>query len=139
MANAIASTYDEFGRAGRASVHFFGSVARSDTTAKELFRLSAGDIPIRLTVNPQGAASNASVNARISVGSTSNVAFFLAGYDVKGTSLTGGGLQAVPSSAANLYVPLAFDTIVEATYAEAGTASTSGGPWIVDFEVLRDV
>ena len=139
MSQSIASTYDEFGRAGRQSVHYFGSVARSDTTAKELFRLSAGDIPIGLRVQPQGAASNAGTNARISVGSTSNVAYFLAGFDVKGTTITGGGLQSVPSSAANLYVPLAFDTIVEATYAEAGTASTSGGPWVVDIEILRDV
>lgn len=139
MAQSVASTYDEFGRAGRQAVYYFGSVARTDTSAKELFRLSAGDIPIGLTVNPAGAASNASVNARISVGSTSNVAYFLAGFDVKGTSITGGGLQALPSSAANLYVPLAFDTIVEATYAEAGTASTSGGPWIVAMTVLRDV
>ena len=139
MSQSIASTYDEFGRAGRKTIRYFGSVARTDTTAKELFRLSAGDIPIGIKVNPQGAASNAGTSARISIGSTSNVAYFLAAFDVKGTSITGGGLQAIPSSAANLYVPLAFDTIVEATYAEAGTASTSGGPWIVDFEVLRDV
>ena len=139
MSQSIASTYDEYGRSGVKPVKYFGSVARSDTTAKELFRLSAGDIPIGLKVQPMGAASDAGTNARISVGSTSNVAYFLAGFDVKGTTLTGGGLQSVPSSAANLYVPLAFDTIVEATYAEAGTASTSGGPWIIEFEVLRDV
>ena len=138
MSQSVASTYDEFGRSGRVSVHYLGSVARTDTTAKELFRLSAGDIPIRLAINAI-VASNASVNARISIGSTSNVAYFVAGFDVKGTSNTGGGLQSVPSSAANLFVPLAFDTIVEATYAEAGTASTAGGPWIVDFTVLRDV
>ena len=139
MSQSIASTYAEYGRSGVKPVKYFGSVARSDTTAKELFRLSAGDIPIGLKVQPMGAASDAGTNARISVGSTSNVAYFLAGFDVKGTTLTGGGLQSVPSSAANLYVPLAFDTIVEATYAEAGTASTSGGPWIVEMTVLRDV
>src|SRR3990167_7590598 len=139
MTQSVASTYAEFGRSGRGSVKYFGSVARTDTTAKELFRLSAGDIPIGLRVQPQGAASNAGTNARISVGSTSNAAYFLAQFDVKGTSLTGGGLQSLPSSAANLYVPLEFDTIVEATYAEAGTASTAGGPWIVEFTVLRDV
>ena len=139
MSQSVASTYAEYGRSGVKPVKYFGSVARSDTTAKELFRLSAGDIPIGLKVQPQGAASNAGTSARVSVGSTSNVAYFLAGFDVKGTSLTGGGLQSIPSSAANLYVPLAFDTIVEATYAEAGTASTAGGPWIVEFTVLRDV
>jgi len=139
MSQSVASTYAEFGRSGRKPVVYFGSVARSDTTAKELFQLNAGDIPIGLKVQPQGAASNAGTSARVSVGSTSNVAYFLAGFDVKGTSLTGGGLQSIPSSAANLYVPLAFDTIVEATYAEAGTASTAGGPWIVEFTVLRDV
>ena len=139
MTQSIASTYAEYGRSGVKPVKYFGSLARSDTTAKELFRLSAGDIPIGVRVQPHGAASNAGTAASISVGSTSNVSYFLAGFDVKGTTLTGGGLQSVPSSVANLYVPLAFDTIVEATYAEAGTASTSGGPWVIEFEVLRDV
>ena len=139
MSQSIASTYAEYGRSGVRTIKYFGSVARTDTSAKELFRLSAGDIPISVSVEPQGAASNASVNATISIGSTSNAAYFLAGFDVKGTTVTGGGLQSLPSSVANKYVPLSFDTIVTATYAEAGTASTAGGPWVVTFEVVRDV
>lgn len=134
MATSVAST-SVFPR-GRSVVAFTGSVARTDTTAKDLFTLRAGDIPLRLSIWGT-AASDAATNARISIGSTSNVAYFAAGIDVKGTALTSGGLgQAIPSSAANLMTPLAFDTTVQATYAEAGTASATGGPWIVVMEVL---
>ena len=135
MAQSVASTYPNFPR-GRSVVAFTGSVARTDTTAKDLFTLRAGDIPLRVSMFGT-AASDASVNARISIGSTGNVAYFAAGLDVKSTALTSGGLgQSFPSSATNLMVPLAFDTTVQATYAEAGTASTTGGPWVVVMEVL---
>lgn len=135
MATSVASTVQNFPR-GRSVVAFTGSVARTDTTAKDLFTLRAGDIPLRLSVFGT-VASDAATNARISIGSTSNVAYFAAGIDVKGTALTSGGLgQAIPSSATNLMVPLPFDTTVQATYAEAGTASATGGPWIVVMEVL---
>jgi len=134
MAQSVAST-SAFIR-GRNPVLFTGSVARTDTSAKDLFTLKAGDIPVRIFTWGT-AASNAGTSATISLGSTSNVAYFLAGLDVKSTTLTSGGLgQAVPSSAANLATPLAFDTTVQATYAEGGSASSTGGPWIVYMEVL---
>lgn len=135
MAQSVASTFANFPR-GRSPVVFTNSVARTDTSAKDLFTLQAGDIPLRLTIIG-AAASDAGTNARISIGSTSNVAYFAAAIDVKSTALTSGGLgQAIPSSVANLGTPLAFDTTVQATYAEAGTASTTGGPWTVVMEVL---
>jgi hypothetical protein len=133
MAVNVASTYSNFPR-GRSVVAFTNQVARTDTSAKDLFALKAGDIPLRLMV--YGAtASNASVAATLSIGSTSNVAYFVGGLDVK-TATSAGAVQAIPSSAANLMARLAFDTIVQATYAEAGTASTAGGPWTVVMEVL---
>lgn len=133
MAQSVASTSTFFPR-GRSTVLHTNQVARTDTSAKDLFTLKAGDIPLRLAI--QGAAvSNAGTSATLSIGSTSNVAYFLAGFDVKGS---GGVGYATPSSTANLAVPLSFDTVVQATYAEAGTASSSGGPWTVILEVLPD-
>ena len=135
MAVAVASTSANYPR-GRDPVVFIGDVARTDTTAKDLFTLRAGDIPIRLEIVGT-AASNAGTAATLSIGSTSNATYFAAGIDVKSATLTSGGLgQSVPSSAGNLGVRLAFDTTVQATYAEAGTASTSGGPWQVYMWVL---
>lgn len=141
MAESLASTTNTYGRSGYRKSYMGNFVARSDTTAKELFRLSAGDIPTTLTVRNTGAASNAGTNATLSIGSTSNATFFLAGFDVKsaGALTNGGGTMSVPSSPTNFYAPLAFDTIVTATYAEAGSASSTGGPWWVEIEFLRDV
>lgn len=135
MAQSVASTSQNFPR-GRSVVTFTGDVARTDTSAKELFTLRKGDIPLGLRIVGV-AASNAGTNARLSVGSTGNATYFAAALDVKSTALTSGGVgQAIPSSAANLGVPLDFDTTVTATYAEAGSAATSGGPWIVVMDVL---
>ena len=141
MAESLASTFNSYGRSGYRKVSYGGFVARTDTTAKELFRLSAGDIPTALRIGNTGAASDAGTNARLSIGSTSNATYFLAAFDVKsaGALTNGGGPVSLPSSTANLYRPLAFDTIVTATYAEAGTASTAGGPWFIEMDVLRDV
>lgn len=135
MAQSLASTWDDFPQGRNVSV-FTGSVARTDTTAKDLFLLRRGWIPLRLSLLGT-AASNAGTNARISIGSTSNASYFAAAVDVKNTALTSGGVgQSIPSSAANLGVPLEFDTMVTATYAEAGSASTAGGPWIVVMDVV---
>ncbi len=134
MATSVAST-GSFPR-GRTATTFTGSVERWDTTARDLFFLRAGDIPLNITVYGT-AVSNAGTNARLSIGSTSNATYFVSNMDLKGTALTSGGSGiAIPSSATNLGVPLSFDTIVQGTYFEAGTASTSGGPWVVVMQVL---
>lgn len=141
MAESLASTSNTYGQSGYRKTTFGGFVARSDTTAKELFRLAAGTIPVGIRIGNVGAASNAGTNATLAIGSTSNATYFLGGFDVKtaGALTNGGGTQAIPSSPAHFYQPLDFDTIVTATYAEAGSASTTGGPWYVELEVLRDV
>lgn len=121
---------------GRSPVVHTADVARTDTTAKELFTLNPGDIPMRIEVF-SGTASNAGTNARLSIGSSGNATYFVAAMDLKGTTITSGGAgQSIPSSAANLGTALAFVTTVTATYAEAGTASTAGGPWQIYFWVL---
>ena len=133
MAQSVASTSTYF-PSGRSKVTYTADVARTDTTAKDLFTLKAGDIPLALGFwSP--SVSNAGTSARVSVGSTSNATFFSVGIEVKsGTQSTG---QSFPSSATNLGAPLSFDTIVQATYAENGTASSSGGPWVIWMDVLK--
>ena len=132
---SIASTRGSYPD-GRSVVLHTADVARSDTTAKDLFTLNKGDIPIRIEVY-SGTASDAGTNARLSIGSTGSASYFVAAMDLKGTTVTSGGIgQSIPSSAANLGAALAFATTVTATYAEAGTASTAGGPWQVLFWVL---
>lgn len=131
MAQSVAST-GSFPR-GRIHTVYTGQVERFDTTARDLFTLRAGDIPIGLTFFSP-AASNAGTSARVSIGSTGNATFFSVGIEVKsGTQSLG---QSAPSSATNLCAPLPFDTVVQGTYAENGAASTSGGPWTVVMEVL---
>lgn len=136
MAQSVSSTYTFFPR-GRQVSYFTGTVARTDTSAKDLFLLKAGDIPLEINVYSP-TASDAGTSARLSIGSTSNASYFVAAMDLKGSTITSGGIgQSTPSSAANLAVPLAFDTVVQATYAESGAASTTGGPWTVIFQVLE--
>lgn len=131
MAQAVGST-STFPR-GRIPQVFTGSVERWDTTARDLFTLKAGDIPLALQFYST-AASNAGTSGRVSIGSTSNSTFFSVGIEVKsGVQSTG---PSIPSSATNLGVPLSFDTIVQGTYAQDGSAATSGGPWVVVMTVL---
>lgn len=93
--------------------------------------MPAGFTPVNLRVL-SAAVSNAGTNARLSIGSSGYASTdFVADYDVKGSGAT---TQAIPSSAALLGAPLPFDTRLCATYIEAGTPSTSGGPWSVVVE-----
>ena len=132
---SIASTRYSYPDGRKVVVHT-GDVSRSDTSAKDLFTLNPGDIPMRIEVY-SGTASNAGTNARLSIGSSGNATYFVAAMDLKGSTVTSGGLgQSIPSSAVNLGTALEFVTTVTATYAEAGTASTAGGPWQVFMYVL---
>ena len=64
---------------------------------------------------------------------------FLANLDVKsaGAITNGGGGQSVPSSVANLGTAVSVRTDVQAVYAEAGSASNTGGPWTILMDVLN--
>lgn len=114
---------------------FIGSIARTDTTAKPLFTLPAGCIPLKISYSAT-APSNAGTTATISVGiSGGSATAFLAATDVK-TAGTGGGSQNPTASASTQYgVPLAAASVVIGTYAETGGASSSGGPWVVVMDV----
>lgn len=120
----------------RQAVSFVGSVARTDTSNKNLFTLPAGCIPTNILI-ASTAPSNAGTTATLSVGTVAGaVTDFLNALDVK-TAGTGGGSQKPTGSASTKFgVPLAADTVVDAVYAETGGASSSGGPWIVIIEAL---
>lgn len=121
---------------GRQVTSFVGSVARTDTSAKNLFTLPANCIPTNILL-ASTAPSNAGTTATLSVGiSGGSGTAFLNAVDVK-TAGTGGGSQKPTGSASTQFgVPLAAATIVTGIYAETGTASSSGGPWIVIIEAL---
>lgn len=135
----MASTEDRTYPNGRIVQTYSGQITRTHTVASTLFTLQPGAVPIGLRVINHGAASNAGTNARISVGSTGNSAFFLANLDVKsaGAITNGGGGQSVPSSVANLGTAVSVRTDVQAVYAEAGSASNTGGPWTILMDVLN--
>lgn len=124
MANVTDTTFP----GGRKYVSYSGQIARTDTSAVRLFELPAGFVPAQLRVTSP-AASNAGTNARISVGSSGGAGSeFVANFDVKSS---GGVGQALPSSAGLLGSALGTSIIVTGIYAEAGSASSTGGPWTV--------
>ncbi len=120
----------------RQLVAFIGSVARTDTTAKELCTLPAGAIPVGIRL-ASTAASNAATTATLSVGTSGGAATtWLNAVDVKTAATGQGSLIPANSGSTKLGTALAADETVTGTYAETGAASTAGGPWIVVIEAL---
>lgn len=111
-----------------------GSLARTDTTAKELFGLPKGAVISGIYVIG-AAASNAGTSAVVEIGSTTTANEYLASFDVK-TAATGEGY--VPAGAAAvgsaMMTPLTADVSVYGKYTESGTASSAGGPWYIKVE-----
>lgn len=106
-------------------------VVRTDTTAFEAFYIPKGAVIAGVYV--LGAtASNAGTSATISVGSnpgTTNE--ILANFDCK----TNYGYVAAGAAAGSaIGTQLTADLKVKALYAESGTASTAGGPWLIKVE-----
>lgn len=107
------------------------TLARTDTSAKNLFTLPPGAVIISLSV--LGAAvSNAGTTATISVGKSGGAGTeYLSGFDVKGSTGLG---QQTPTGATLTAAAVATAQIVTGIYAETGGASTLGGPWTVVIE-----
>lgn len=103
------------------------TVARTDTSAKNLFKLPANAILDGLLVS--GANSDAGTTATLSIGKTGTNTFFVNARDVKAAA-SGNGLQ-LPTQAANMGSVGSAELQVVGIYAETGTASTAGGPWTV--------
>lgn len=111
-----------------------GSLARTDTTAKELFGLPKDAIISGIYVIGS-AASDAGTTATIGIGSSASANEYMTGYDVL-TAATGEGYNPAGGAAVGsaMYSKLTADVSVYGIYAESGTASTAGGPWKVKVE-----
>ncbi len=107
-------------------------VARTDTTAFEAFVLPKGAVVSGAYVIGT-TSSDAATSAVIEVGTnpgTSNE--IIDDFDVK---TNGAGYDAVGSTGGSaMGAQLTADTMYKAMYTEAGTASTTGGPWLVKVE-----
>ena len=127
MANTLTPT-------ARASQVKTGYVARTDTTAKELFSIPKGAVISGIYVIGT-VASDAATTATVSIGNTASANEYMNGFDVK-TAATATGYQAAGAKAVGtaMMSPLASDILVKGIYAETGTASTTGGPWYVKVE-----
>lgn len=111
-----------------------GTIARTDTSAKELFGLPKGSIIAGIYVIG-AAASDAATTATVGIGSTTSANEYMTGYDVK-TAGTGEGYNPAGGAAVGsaMATPIASDLPVYGIYAETGTASTTGGPWTIKLE-----
>lgn len=118
-----------------ASVTKIVEVTRSDTTAFDAFVLPKGARLAGAYVIGS-TASDAGTSAAITLGSnpgTTNEVFN--GYDVK-TAASGAGYNTIPGSkiGSGWTAVASSDILIKAKYTEAGTASTTGGPWLVKVE-----
>lgn len=115
------------------SVHVkTAEVARTDTTAKNLFKIPARAI-ITGFKYAGAAASDAATTATLSIGKTGSGTFHVNAANVKAAAT---GLGLVLPNAQNVGTILAAEEQVTAVYAETGAASTTGGPWTVIVEYL---
>lgn len=103
------------------------SLARTDTSAKNLFTLEPNEIPVRISVYSGTAVSNPST-ATISVGKTGTNTYFVSALDVKGAS---GQIPCAAATHLGAAVSTSAVTQVVGIYAETGTASSAGGPFVV--------
>lgn len=107
-------------------------VTRSDTTAFDAFWLPKGAVIAGSYVMGE-TASNAASTATVSVGSnpgTTNEC--VAAFSVK---TNGAGYFATGATGgSSVGSQLTADTLMKAIYAETGTASNTGGPWLVKVE-----
>lgn len=107
-------------------------VARTDTTAFDAFVLPKNAVIAGAYVMGT-TASDAATTATVSVGSnpgTTNEC--VAAFSVK---TNGVGYHAVGATGGtSMGSQLSSDTLMKAKYVESGTASTTGGPWLVKVE-----
>lgn len=101
------------------------TVARTDTTAKDLFVLPANATLHMIQISGD-TASDAATTAVLDVGTTADGDHYVVDFSVKTN-----GAKSNHAPAVNLGDVGASDVQVTATYAETGTASTTGGPWTV--------
>lgn len=121
--NAVTATSNTGG-----CVNKYFTISRSDIAAGVKMILPPSLIPIHAVVQSQGVVSNAATTATITL--TGN-ATTLATFDVKTNKA-----QIVAVDAQPLLALDKADAAISAVYAETGTASNAGGPWLVTVECL---
>lgn len=112
------------------------TITRSDTTAAIKCVLRKGATPMKIHISA-GTTSDAATTATISVGTTTTSTEYVNALSVRSGGLTT-GQQTSPTitSAGILGTDLTADTAIYGKYAETGTASTTGGPWVVTIEYM---
>lgn len=111
-------------------VHKFTVASRSDTTAVNAIGLPANLIPVHVTVQSLGAASNAGTSAVVQLIDATSTSV-IGSVDVKTAKM---GIAAV-----DIQPLLALgnqNTYLQVKYVETGTASNTGGPWLVSIECM---
>ena len=105
-------------------------ILRTDTARFDAFFLPKGAVVSGAYV--LGAtASDAATTATVTVGTGAAGTELINGFSVKSNN----GYNAVGSAAgSSVGTQLSADTLYKAVYAETGTASTTGGPWLVKVE-----
>ena len=101
------------------------SVLRTDTAGKAAFIMKGHQKPMFFSVG--GVASNAGTTATLSIGTALTGGQYNT-FDIKAMTLTAKSNLLAATADANSPRP---DYIIYASYAETGTASSSGGPFIV--------
>lgn len=107
-------------------------VERTDTSAKELFGLPKGSIPLYFTISGE-VASDAGTSADISVGISGDATKYVDTQDVTVAH------PLVTIAGENLGAELTNDEILQAVYTETGIASTTGGPWYITVYYVRTI
>ena len=116
---------------GRAPFALQGTVARTDTVAKNLFKLPKGALLVSIHVGGT-VASNAGTTAIVDVGKTGTDNFFVAAADVKTA-----GLGDANNAKATKNGGAQGEIQVTGKYSETGAASNTGGPWTVTVVFLK--
>jgi hypothetical protein len=113
------------------------AVSRSDTTSTLKCVLPA-DASILNIVKTGNTNSDAASTATVSLVVSNNTGAISTGtaYDVK-TAGTTTGFVTMPGLPNLEPQPLTGDLKITATYAETGTASTTGGPWYFEVTYVR--
>lgn len=116
------------------------STSRSMTAATKVAVLAADSTMLDLKFYPS-VASNAATTATVTIQAkfvATGTTVTLGTVDVKGTTTSLGvqganfmNLERAPAATTS------GDIIIYATYAETGTASTTGGPWIFTLDFVR--
>jgi len=117
---------------GRQLRAYASNVGRGNTSSAEAFTIPANSTILRIGIEGK-VASNAGTSGRVSLGSSGGSGKdFLADFNVK----TNGVGVSFPSSGNFGATGDPNPTTVTAIYAEDGSASNTGGPWVVWMEII---